>query len=222
MDKPQIITTEDGSHTIYLPDLDESYHSTHGSVQEAEVVFIGNGLLACEKREIDLLEIGFGTGLNAYLSLVEAEKNNLKINYTGIELHPVDGDIAATLNYPEATGSGFRTEFEKMHSAAWGKAEKITENFTLTKIKADFTTADFSGSYDVIYFDAFSPGKQEEMWQKELFNKLSHVARKDGIITTYSAKGSVRRALQSAGFTVERLPGPIGKREVLRGRALTK
>lgn len=220
----ELIITEDGSHTIYLPNIEETYHSTHGSIQEAELVFIKNALMACEKEEINLLEIGFGTGLNAFLTLNYLMQNPKieRINYTSIELYPLSVDAALSLNYPEVILNSNRLLFEALHRSKWNESVEIIERFYLEKIEADFTSVELNEKYDVIYFDAFSPDKQSDMWNAELFEKIYIASNKDAIITTYSAKGSVRRALQNAGFVVERLPGPIGKREMLRGRKFVK
>lgn len=223
MNKETILqVTEDGSHTLYLPQLDETYHSTHGSIQEANVVFIKNAFLACKKEEVSLLEIGFGTGLNAFLTLLELNKTDRikQLNYTSIELYPVSLVDALQLNYADVVEGGDAATFEALHKAAWDKTVAINNRFNLHKIASDFTTFEFNQKYDAIYFDAFGPDKQAEMWEDGLFEKLFEAANENAIITTYSAKGSVRRAMQKAGFTMERLPGPIGKREVLRGRKL--
>lgn len=210
--------TEDGSNTLYLPDLDETYHSTHGSVQEAELVFIKYGLRTSTKSNLSILEIGFGTGLNAYLTLLDSINNpNIRnIRYTSIELYPVDMEVVKQLNYSSIIQNSNQELFLKLHLAEWGDFIAIHNKFKLKKINADFTEIDLSGKYDLIYYDAFGPDKQCEMWDEKLFQKLFEVANEGAIITTYSAKGNVRRALQKAGFIVERLPGPIGKREVLR------
>ncbi len=223
MKSTQVKLTEDGSHTLYVPELDECYHSTHGSVQESNLIFIQYGLNDSKKKALDILEIGFGTGLNAFLTFIATQNSpNKKINYTGIELYPVDADKAILLNYPEIIDSGNRETFEKMHFAQWNEPVEISKNFTLTKLHADFTKTEFDKKFDVIYFDAFSPEKQAEMWDEKLFGKLYLCASDNAVITTYCAKGVVRRAMMSAGFEVERLPGPIGKREVLRGKKQLK
>ena len=223
MKAPQIKLTEDGSHTLYVPALDECYHSTHGSVQESNLIFIQYGLKESNKKALDILEIGFGTGLNAFLTFIATQHSpNKKINYTGIELYPVDAEEAVRLNYPEIIDGGNRETFEKMHLAHWNEAIEISENFTLTKLHTDFTKTEIDKNFDVIYFDAFSPEKQPEMWDENMFKKLYLCASDNAVITTYCAKGVVRRAMMAAGFDVERLPGPIGKREVLRGIKQTK
>lgn len=218
MQKPIIKTTADGSDTLYVPEIDESYHSTNGAVQESLHIFINDGFHQCKKKTVKVLEIGFGTGLNAFLTLIEAERENKSVIYTGLEFYPVETIEAVKLNFPELIEPDKRAEFEALHSCEWNRKVKITTNFTLIKQRVDFTKTEFSEKYDVIYFDAFSPEKQPEMWSEKLFEKLYLCADENAILTTYCAKGIVRRAMQSAGFVVERLPGPIGKREILRAR----
>ena len=213
----EIKLTEDGSHTLFVSEIDECYHSTHGAIQESQHIFIEAGLMRCSKQEMQVLEIGFGTGLNAFLTLLEAEGRGNQIKYTALEKYPVEIEKANQLNYPEVLASDKRLFFEQMHAAPWDIVVKITPSFSLLKMEVDFTQYDFKDMYDVIYFDAFSPEKQPEMWSEELFEKIYTHCNTDAVLTTYCAKGYVRRALQAAGFVVERLPGPKGKREILRG-----
>lgn len=220
----KLIKTEDGSHSLYVPHLNEHYHSTHGAIQESRHVYINTGLDACQLQQINLLEIGFGTGLNALLSLLQSEKKNKQIHYTSLELYPLSMESAEQLNYAQQlTNKEKADQFLALHKAPWEKAVEITPTFTLHKIETDFSNpSNFNSDifFDVIYFDAFAPEKQPEMWTQQIFNKIFSLCNKHAIITTYCAKGVVRRMLQSAGFTVERLPGPPGKREILRGRKL--
>jgi len=213
----ELLITEDGSHTLFVPAIDECYHSTHGAVQESRHIFIEAGLKQCPKPEIQVLEIGFGTGLNAFLTLIEAERSTKRIHYTSLELYPVDVEKALQLNYPEELAAEKRTLFELMHTTPWNKEAEISPFFTLEKINTDFTQFDFTKMYDLIYFDAFSPEKQPEMWSLEKFETLYAHCNPGAILTTYCAKGVVRRAMQAAGFIVERLQGPPGKRQILRG-----
>lgn len=222
--------TEDGSHTLYVPELDEHYHSTHGAIQESMHVFIDAGLRHCNKEHIHLLEIGFGTGLNGLLTLLEAEKLQKKVFYHTLERYPLAEAAAMQLNYPEQIATGAKTPpvvddkkttrmFHLLHQTPWERATTITPSFTLLKEETDFSHPEQflpPRQYDLIYFDAFAPGKQPEMWRETIFQRLSTLCGDDAILTTYCAKGAVRRMLQSAGFTVERLPGPPGKREMLR------
>jgi tRNA U34 5-methylaminomethyl-2-thiouridine-forming methyltransferase MnmC len=229
MMQTEIRLTEDGSHTLYVTEIDECYHSTHGAVQESLHVFVEAGFNAflsfcgCQaslmQREIKVLEIGFGTGLNAGLTLLEGKNSGRKVHYTALELYPLAVDKALQLNYA-GMFEGEGRVFERMHLSCWGEDEVITSYFTLHKVKADFTACELQGMFDVIYFDAFSPEKQPEMWSEDGFRKLYEHAAVGAVLATYCAKGSVRRAMQSAGFVTERLPGPLGKREILRGRRI--
>lgn len=231
--------TADGSATLYVPELDEHYHSVKGALTESRHIFIDMGLKASAAPEPRILEIGFGTGLNALLTLIEAEQSGRKVHYTGIELYPLPWETIEQLHYTngERTLNDERLTmndeqvagwFKALHTAAWEEDVVITPHFTLRKVQADFANNErltvhhspfIVHRYSLIYFDAFAPEKQPEMWSQELFNRLYVIMEPDGILTTYCAKGAVRRMLQSAGFTVERLPGPPGgKREILRGK----
>lgn len=209
--------TEDGSHTLFVPEIDECYHSTHGAIQESRHIFIEAGLKQCSKSEIRILEIGFGTGLNAFLTFLEAEKSEKQIHYTTLEFFPVAVETALLLNYPKELAPDKSQFFEKLHSAEWNVEIPVTPYFRLNKIETDFTGFVFKDNFDVVYFDAFSPEKQPEMWSEALFEKIYAHCNSGAILTTYCAKGIVRRAILEAGFVVERLPGPPGKREILRG-----
>lgn len=212
--------TEDGSHTLFVPSLNEHYHSTHGAVQESQHVYIGAGLNACAKERINVLEIGFGTGLNAFLTMLEAEKTGRNTVYTSLELFPIAPSDAAKLNYADLVAPLQKENFYKLHAAPWETEVAITRRFSLRKHVTDFSNpANFrpANKFDVIFFDAFAPEKQPEMWTQEIFDAIYALCASDAVLTTYCAKGSVRRMLQSAGFTLERLAGPPGKREVLRG-----
>jgi len=214
---PVIKTTEDGSHTLFSPIVNECYHSQHGAIQESEHIFIKAGWEQCSKEDIRIFEVGFGTGLNAFLTLLKAEEDNKKVHYTALEYYPVENEIVEKLNYFDFLAEGRKADFLKLHAVSWNKQEKITPYFTLEKIKADFTEYEPSDSHDLFYFDAFSPEKQPEMWTQECFESLYAHANSDAVLVTYCSKGVVRRAMQAAGFKVERLSGPPGKREILRG-----
>ena len=188
--KRELQLTADGSHTLFIPEMDEHYHSVNGAVQESRHVFIEAGLHHLERREITILEIGFGTGLNAFLTLLDAEACQRKIHYCSIELYP--------------------------HQAEWNVAVQVTEFFELHKIQGDSNTCALPDRIDLIYFDAFAPDKQPEMWNQEIFNRLYARMTGGGVLTTYCAKGVVRRMMKEAGYSVERIPGPPGKREMLR------
>jgi tRNA U34 5-methylaminomethyl-2-thiouridine-forming methyltransferase MnmC len=207
--------TEDGSHTLFVPEIDECYHSSHGAIQESTHIFIEAGLEQCSKSEIKVLEVGFGTGLNAFLTLIEAEKSCKHIQYTSLEKYPVEVEKAMQLNYPEILSPAKRSVFELMHTSPWNVDVEITPYFTLKKIETDFRRYVPVGKFDVIFFDAFSPEKQPEMWTQERFEMIFKYCNPEAILTTYCAKGAVRRAMQAVGFTVERLVGPPGKREML-------
>lgn len=213
----QIEPTADGSRTLFVPELNEHYHSVKGALTESEHIFIRTGLRHCARRDARVLEIGFGTGLNAFLTLLEAGKTGRHIHYTTIERYPLDDNIIKELRYPELIAPEQAGLFRELHQTEWNVPQEITPHFALLKIEGDFTRSVFEGDYDVVYFDAFAPEKQPEMWSQPLFDYLYTAMNEDGILTTYCAKGSVRRMLQAAGFTVERLPGPPeGKREILR------
>jgi len=219
MMKREIIVTSDGSSSIYLPEWDEPYHSKHGAIQEAYHVFIKSGLeYFKEKKALSVLEIGFGTGLNAFITLIESQKKGLKIEYTGVEAYPVLPEEVKQLNYVEQLQVDELKEiFKKLHTVSWEEQHLISKDFKLTKQKKSFTEIDDRELYNLIYFDAFSPERQPGLWTSEIFEKMFLSLKNHGILVTYSAKGSVRRAMQSAGFVVERLPGPPGKREMMRG-----
>lgn len=215
----QFEITEDGSHTFFVPELNEHYHSTHGAIQESMHVYIDAGLSYCLKSEVRLLEIGFGTGLNAFLTLCEAEERCRVVDYTSIELYPVAADDAGKLNYAGLIDPSRQALFNKLHTTEWEIRSQVTQNFSLLKIRLDFSNPSLfypENSFDLIFFDAFAPDKQPEMWTRQVFDRLYAVSAEGGVLTTYCAKGSVRKMLADAGFVVERLPGPPGKREMLR------
>ena len=215
--KRKIIVTADGSTTIHLPDWDEQYHSKHGAIQEAFHVFIKNGLSLFSDTKIAILEIGFGTGLNSFITFLEAQKLNLAVDYVGVEAYPIEEKEIGQLNYVKALKADeFRNIFDEMHHQEWDFKNKISAKFCLTKRKQFFKEIDDRHTFDLIYFDAFGARVQPELWTEVLFKKMHSALKSDGVLVTYSAKGSVRRAMQSVGFAVERLPGPPGKREMLR------
>lgn len=213
-------TTKDGSHTLFVPELNEHYHSLHGAVQEAVHVYINAGLHCCAKDEIHVLEIGFGTGLNTFLTLLETEKIDKKVVCTALELYPISLSDAQKLNYASHICPEKSDVFMQLHTVEWGRRAKISPRFSLLKLNRDITSRDafaLSATFDVVYFDAFAPDKQPEMWSPAIFEAILSVCNPDAALTTYCAKGTVRRTLQNAGFRVEKLPGPPGKREMLRG-----
>jgi tRNA U34 5-methylaminomethyl-2-thiouridine-forming methyltransferase MnmC len=215
-----IKTTADGSHTLFVPELNEHYHSSFGAVQESELVFIKNGLghvPLCQK-EINLLEVGFGTGLNALLSVIEAKKQRRVIKYVAIEPEPLDPEIIKNLNYCELIGgteaAGY---YKKLHAAGWAYPSYLSDYFIISKIQANLEDVLLNDNqFHLVYFDAFGPDVQPEMWTEQIFDKLFRCLKPGGILVTYSCKGSVKRALKSVGFNIQKLPGPAGKREVVR------
>lgn len=216
----KIILTEDGSHSLLQNELNETYHSIHGAIQESKHIFIDAGLKMCTKNPIHILEIGFGTGLNAFLTQLETELSGKKVHYTAIELYPLSTASASLLNYPDLLAPKKKDVFYQLHTSPWQNHIQLTNLFELYKIKEDYSSMTLTGSFDLIYFDAFSPEKQPEMWTEERFRMIYHCCNPGAILTTYCAKGNVRRALQSAGFLVERIPGPPGKREILRAKKI--
>ena len=216
--KRQIIITSDGSTTIHLPAWNENYHSTHGAIQEAYHVFIEMGYKSVQKESFSILEIGFGTGLNAFITLLETAKDQKKINYVGVEAYPVREDELLALNYvSELDTRNLSHKFEEMHLTPWNKPQEVTPNFTLTKRQMFFHNLHDVATFDLIYFDAFGARVQPDLWTEEIFGLMFTALKPGGKLVTYAAKGSVRRAMQVVGFVVERLPGPPGKREMLRG-----
>lgn len=213
------IITEDGSSTLYSSRFDQHYHSTHGAIQESMHVFIEAGLNALpqDKRMINVLEMGFGTGLNALLTLLN--KGTREIFYTGIEAYPVKGENWTILNYATALNYDYATVFlQQLHESPWDTVIPITKGFLLNKVNCLLKDFSASESYDLLYFDAFGPGSQPELWEESVWPKLYELMNPGGIFVTYSSKGTVRRGLIAAGFEMEKIPGPPGKREMLRGR----
>src|SRR5210317_587216 len=215
--KRTVITTGDGSKTHHMEDWNEQYHSKHGAIAEAYHVFIKSGLEHLNKQNIDILEIGFGTGLNALITFSEAQKNRLQINYVGVEAYPVPLEQAIEMDYAtKIEGEGLHEVFQKMHKIEWNNPIEINTEFRLTKREQKFQEIKDQNCFDLIYFDAFGYRVQPELWSKEIFEKMYQSLKDGGVLVTYAAKGVVRRTMQEVGFAVERLPGPPGKREMLR------
>ncbi|MEP3837061.1 MAG: tRNA (5-methylaminomethyl-2-thiouridine)(34)-methyltransferase MnmD [Algibacter sp.] len=226
--KREIIITGDGSTTIQIADWNEQYHSIHGAIQEAYHVFIKHGVqhynsfhcssgTVLESKNITILEIGFGTGLNAFITLLEAQKLGLDIIYTGVEAYPVSDEEIDALNYTKSLkAENSDLLFNKLHNTTWEEPHQIHDSFTLTKQKKFFIEINDVETYNIIYFDAFGARVQPELWTEPIFEIMYKALKPKGVLVTYSAKGSVRRAMQAVGFIVERLPGPPGKREMLR------
>jgi len=212
----QLKTTYDGSHTIYVPELNEHYHSIHGAVQESNFIFINGGFDRSKADPLNVFEVGFGTGLNALLTASKSVSGKRVINYTAIEKYPLKESILGSLNHHIFAGESGKELSDLIHSAPWDKWVSIFRNFNLRKIKGDITVYPLSGKYDLIYFDAFGPDKQPEMWTTEVFATIASVTKKNGALVTYSAKGEVKRNLIACGFEVTLLPGPPGKRQIIR------
>ena len=222
---PRLIlqTTADGSHTFYLPDLDEHYHSVNGAIRESQHVFIEAGWKKRLSRDnrpetLRILEVGFGTGLNAFLTLLEAGSAQQPTLFYTIERFPLNDETVQSLNYSHRIAPERHEDFLALHRAPWNQPVRITPFFILHKLRADCNACTLPDAIDLIYFDAFAPDKQPEMWNQPLFDALFRHTAPGGILATYCAKGVVRRMLQAAGYRTERLPGPPGKREMLRGR----
>jgi len=216
--KREVRKTEDGSTTIYIPDLDENYHSYHGAIQEAKHVFIENGLKGLtDVQSLRVFEMGFGTGLNALLSLKYAKDNNTNIIYLGVEAFPVEMELIRNLNYVDQIDTMLADDFLHMHNCTWGEQHNFLAQFSFQKIHERIET--FQGaieSVDCIFYDAFGPRAQAEMWDIEILEKMYKMLAYGGYLVTYCAKGQLKRDLKSLGFEVESLPGPPGKREMTR------
>ncbi len=220
--KRKIITTADGSKTIQIETWNEQYHSKHGAVQEANHVYIKHGLLffisECYNdttQPISVLEIGFGTGLNAALTLQKAEQLQCRVDYLGVEAYPVNSEELDLLDYPQQIDLDPKL-FKQLHQTPWEAQQKITDYFNLTKVQKFFDEITDQNAYDVLYFDAFGARVQPELWTAEIFKIMYEALKPNGVLTTYAAIGEVRRTLTSLGFEVERLQGPPGKRHMLR------
>jgi len=209
--------SRDGSQTVYSERYGQHYHSMHGALSESEHVFIKEGLDRLTRTKIKVLECGFGSGLNALLTLREAIERNIEIDYHGIELNPISEEIWNSLKYERSGLKELMTFFQAMHEAQWAKQSQIHPLFQLTKLKEDLITTSLEGGYDLVYFDAFGPATQPELWTREIFERMYQSMATGGVLTTYSCKGDVRRAMTSIGFDVEKPEGPPGKRSMLVG-----
>lgn len=218
--KRNLITTADGSHSIQVPALNVAYHSIHGAIQESLHVFIRAGFYGIEEQQsLRIFEVGLGTALNALLTLIEAEKTKTKVYYETIEPEPLHPDEVKSLNYcQQLNRPDLQPIFERLHSCDWEKEILITGYFTLLKRKENLLTFKQPQPFNVVYFDAFAPNAQPELWTKEVFDKMYSLLRQGGILVTYCSKGDVRRNMIAAGFEVEKLPGPPKKREMIRAR----
>ena len=217
--KREIIITSDGSTSIHLPEWEESYHSKHGAIQEAQHVFIKNGLSLCKGQSVSVLEIGFGTGLNAFITFLESQKNNQNINYVGVEGFPISPEEVLQMNYVDQLNANqFESEFKIMHTSDWEENVTISDTFRLTKRKQLFNDINDKNQFDIIYFDAFGYRVQPELWSVEIFTRMFDALKEGGILVTYACRGPIKNAMKEAGFKIEKLAGPPGKREMLRGR----
>ncbi len=219
--KREIIQTADGSTTIRIAEWDECYHSKHGAIQEAYHVFIKNGLSLFPNQSISIMEIGFGTGLNTFITYLESKKLNQTINYTGIEAFPIDADELKSMNYvQELDANDFAKDFDKIHSIYWEEQHTISEHFSLLKRKQLFEDINDIEKFDLIYFDAFGYRVQPELWSTAIFKKMYDALKPKGVLVTYAARGVVKRSMIEVGFTVEKLDGPPGTREMFRASKL--
>ena len=218
----KIISTTDGSDTLYSQQFNEHYHSTFGAISESKHIFIKEGLNYRQLKSVNIFEVGFGTGLNAFLSFLESKKQNLTVKYTSIEKYPIDLDIITNLNYPKLLSQKHQNIFYQLHECKWNIEIELSKNFMFKKILFDFNKYEFTENFDVIFFDAFAPETQPELWSTENFTKIYNALNNQGILTTYSSKGLVKNNLREAGFIVKRLKGPKGKRHILRAEKLIK
>ena len=214
-----LVICKDGSHTLKLKEGNEHYHSTNGAIEESQHVFMRHGLeLFKSKGRLAILEVGFGTGMNALLTEEWARSSGSEIHYTAYEPYPLGAEVWSSLNYPDLVSGGERTVLNAFHQCAWGEDVQVCEQFTILKMQEKIQSITKVDTFDVVYFDAFGPEYQAELWTKELFQKIFLACKARAVLVTYCAKGQVRRDLQEVGFEVERLPGPPAKRHMLRAR----
>lgn len=215
----RIINTSDGFKTVYLPGMDERYHSVNGAFTESNYVFLEKGYRFQTTKTPKVFEVGFGTGLNCLLTALESEKQYKKTTFYTIEKYPLKYELIKQLNYGALISEKARTIYKEIHRCGWNKPIQISNFFELIKLNRDLLSDSLEDvpNCDVIYFDAFGPDKQSEMWSPEIFQKIYNRTSQNGVFVTYSAKGLVRRQLASCGFKMERLPGPPGKNQMLRG-----
>jgi len=213
----KVLYTSDGSSTIFIPEMDETYHSSHGAIQEARHVFLKYGIESIDKIDLKIFEMGFGTGLNALLSLQSSNEHNKNITYHSIEAFPVEMELIEKLNYVQEINPSYGKDFNLMHTSDWNKDVQISDRFTLYKIHAKIEKYTMpEACYDLIFFDAFGPRAQEKMWTVEILQKMYDGLVKGGMLVTYCAQGQFKRNLKMLGFEIEALPGPPGKREMTR------
>ena len=217
----KIISTSDGSHSLLNTSLNETYHSVHGAIQESKHVFIQNGLDFWISRnpakEPRILEIGFGTGLNVLLTLLHGQSSQQKIYYESWEMYPLDQSVVRELNYGLLLEAG--ENFSEIHNALWNSTVALSPHFTLHKHLGSILIDSLTGPFDLVYYDAFAPSKQAEMWTIEALKKITNSIAPGGVWVTYCAKGQLKRDLKALGLNVETLPGPPGKKEMVRATA---
>lgn len=216
----KIIITADGSHSLLNEDLNETYHSVHGAIQESAHVFIKHGfdhfISQWNPERVSILEIGFGTGLNALLTIQKLFETSIHVRYTSLEAHPISEKMWSTLNYTESLG--LKDQFKDLHQSAWGVESAILPQFNLLKKQGTLQEMSFEPDvYDLIYFDAFAPSKQPELWTIDILQKVVDAMKRDAVFVTYCAKGQLKRDLKALGLMVETLQGPPGKHEMVRG-----
>jgi tRNA U34 5-methylaminomethyl-2-thiouridine-forming methyltransferase MnmC len=212
----KIITTEDGSHTVYHPEINDHFHSIHGAFRESMHVYIRSGFSYHPSADVSILEIGFGTGLNVLLTLKQAREEKRKVRYDSVDKFVLPAEITDILNYSGFSESIDAGWLSTIHDLSWNADHEISDFFSFRKILADINDLKFTRKYDIVYFDAFAPDKQPDMWTEEIFLKIYNAMNPGGLLTTYSSKGEVKRKFQHCGFIVEKIPGAPGKREMLR------
>mgnify|MGYP001426253688 CR=1 FL=1 len=214
----EIIITSDGSHTIFVPDLNETYHSRHGAIQESAHVYIKEGFdFISSKNELSILEVGFGTGLNAIMTFIANTEVKRRVKFTSLEANPLEWELVSQLNYFSNNSDSLESKiFAEMHSCSWGKYCQISSFFSLKKLNLKLQKVFYDTEFDLIYFDAFAPQIQPELWTKVIFESMFKSLVSGGILVTYCAKGNVKRVLKSVGFDIESIAGPPGKRQMTR------
>ena len=218
----EIVQTADGSNTLYIPDLDEHYHSKFGAIQESKHIFIEAGLkyflqnFIPPKEKISVFEVGLGTGLNALLTAIELESLKVNVHYTALEAYPLNSEEINSLNYTESLPPLAQTIFQQIHQAEWNQGVQVRPHFYLEKRKGFLQEWNTDMKFDLVYFDAFAPEVQPDLWTQTIFEKLFSKMNQNGVLVTYCVKGDVKRALKSSGWKIEKLPGPPGKREIIR------
>jgi tRNA U34 5-methylaminomethyl-2-thiouridine-forming methyltransferase MnmC len=218
----EIIVTKDGSHSIAIPEMNVTYHSHHGAIQESMHVFIQAGLEYVVQQAtlspVRIFEMGLGTGLNALLAMQYAQQHQLPVQYEAVELHPLAPEFIQQLNYSQQTGSRLTAEFLALHQSPWQQAIEIAPCFTFTKHRLSLHDFVWEQPFHLVFYDAFAPAAQPDLWTEAVFTKIYNGLLPGGVLVTYCSKGDVRRALQAAGFMIEKIPGPPGKREMIRAR----